>query len=203
MAMLYGYAVNPVAAVARPLHLPELRPHVPHGRGRPRGASIRSGGALARIAVAAALLTATTCGFLAFGPLSSLWLGIEAGAHGPDTRALFLVRSTLMALNDANRSGNYSVLRDLAGPRFRQQNPEARLREVFRGYREANADLSRVAMTTPALTSAQVRAEDGVLALDGSVDMGEPGGMRLRFQLEFEDVAGHWRLLTLGVSVVP
>ena len=39
-------------------------------------------------------------------------------------QALYLVRSTLLTLNDANRSGNYTVLRDLAGPlRLNLQKP--------------------------------------------------------------------------------
>ena len=29
-------------------------------------------------------------------------------------KALYLIRSTLLTLNDANRTGNYTVLRDLA-----------------------------------------------------------------------------------------
>ena len=33
-------------------------------------------------------------------------------------QALYLIRSTLLRLNDANRSGNYTVLRDLAAPDF-------------------------------------------------------------------------------------
>ena len=33
-------------------------------------------------------------------------------------QTLYLIRATLLTLNDANRSGNYSVLRDLAAPDF-------------------------------------------------------------------------------------
>src|SRR5215472_14405828 len=37
-------------------------------------------------------------------------------------QALYLVRSTLLTLNDAKRSGNYTVLRDLAAPDFQARN---------------------------------------------------------------------------------
>jgi hypothetical protein len=40
-------------------------------------------------------------------------------------QALYLIRSTLLTLNDANRSGNYTVLRDLATPDFQARNTAA------------------------------------------------------------------------------
>src|SRR5215813_2946497 len=42
-------------------------------------------------------------------------------------QALYLVRSTLLALNDANRTNNYTVLRDLAAPAFQARNTPADL----------------------------------------------------------------------------
>jgi hypothetical protein len=119
-----------------------------------------------------------------------------------DQQAAFLVRSTLMALNDANRSGNYSVLRDLAGPRFQERNSVLRLREVFHAFREAGVDLSPAGMLAANLTRSETRASDGILALDGSLPLGEAEASRsLRFAMEFEPIAGHWRLLTLAVGI--
>src|SRR5437660_313719 len=34
-------------------------------------------------------------------------------------QALYLIRATILRLNDANHSGNYTVLRDLSAPDFR------------------------------------------------------------------------------------
>ena len=42
-------------------------------------------------------------------------------------QALYLIRSTLLTLNDANQSGNYTVLRDLAAPDFQARNTAADL----------------------------------------------------------------------------
>ncbi|WP_370157515.1 hypothetical protein [Bradyrhizobium ottawaense] len=42
-------------------------------------------------------------------------------------QALYLIRSTLLTLNDANRTGNYTVLRDLAAPDFQARNTAADL----------------------------------------------------------------------------
>jgi len=46
-------------------------------------------------------------------------------------QALYLIRSTLLTLNDANRSGNYTVLRDLAAPDSRRATPPPTCRRFF------------------------------------------------------------------------
>ena len=43
---------------------------------------------------------------------------------------LMLVRSTILALDQANKTGNYTVLRDLGAPGF-QVNTAAKLAEIF------------------------------------------------------------------------
>ena len=52
-----------------------------------------------------------------------------------------MIRSTLLALDHANKTGNYTVLRDLGAPGF-QANTEARLAEIFAAQRKDNIDLS-------------------------------------------------------------
>src|SRR6266702_4668463 len=49
---------------------------------------------------------------------------------------LMLIRSTLLALDQANKTGNYTVLRDLGAPGF-QANTAARLAEIFAKQRAA------------------------------------------------------------------
>ena len=63
--------------------------------------------------------------------------------------ALILIRSTLIALDHANRTGNYTVLRDLGAPGFQTANTAARLSEIFANLRAQNADLSGVAVIEP------------------------------------------------------
>ena len=60
-------------------------------------------------------------------------------------QALFLIRSTLLTLNDANRTGNYTVLRDLAAPDFQARNTAADLGLNFLDLRRRNFDLCGVA----------------------------------------------------------
>ncbi len=69
-------------------------------------------------------------------------------------QALYLVRSTLLTLNDANRSGNYTVLHDLAAPAFQARNTASDLAQIFADLRRRNFDLFSVALIAPQFTSA-------------------------------------------------
>ena len=69
-------------------------------------------------------------------------------------QALYLIRSTLLTLNDANRSGNYTVLRDLAAPDFQARNTAADLSQIFSDLRRRNFDLYGAALLAPQLTAA-------------------------------------------------
>lgn len=72
-------------------------------------------------------------------------------------QVLYLIRSTLLTLNDANRSGNYSVLRDLAAPDFQAKNTAADLSLSFSDLRRRNFDLFAAALIAPQLTAARAR----------------------------------------------
>src|SRR6266567_3431104 len=68
-------------------------------------------------------------------------------------QALYLIRSTILTLNDANHSGNYTVLRDLAAPDFQARYTAADLAASFTDLRRRNFDLYAVALTAPQLTA--------------------------------------------------
>jgi hypothetical protein len=68
-------------------------------------------------------------------------------------QALYLIRSTLLTLNDANQSGNYTVLRDLAAPDFQARNTAADLSQIFSDLRRRNVDLYGAALLAPQLTA--------------------------------------------------
>ena len=53
-------------------------------------------------------------------------------------RVNILVRTTLVALNNANLTGNYTVLRDLGAPGFRAANTAARLGALFARARRSH-----------------------------------------------------------------
>ena len=49
-----------------------------------------------------------------------------------------LIRTTLIALSQANQTGNHSVLHDLGTPQFQATNMDARLAEIFSDLRHRN-----------------------------------------------------------------
>jgi hypothetical protein len=111
-------------------------------------------------------------------------------------QALYLIRSTLLTLNDANRSGNYTVLRELAAPNFQSKNSAADLGTVFSDLRARKIDLFPVALLAPQLSSPPSLVNNGMLRLTGTFPT-QP--LQISFDLLFENVAGQWRLF--GISV--
>jgi hypothetical protein len=112
-------------------------------------------------------------------------------------QALYLVRSALLTLNDANRSGNYTVLRDLAAPDFQARNTAADLAQVFADLRRRNFDLFAAALLAPKFTAAPALDSNGRMRLTG-VFPTRP--LQINFDLTFESVGGQWRLFAVAVT---
>jgi len=112
-------------------------------------------------------------------------------------QALYLVRATLLTLNDANRSGNYTVLRDLAAPDFQAKNTSADLAQIFTDLRRRNFDLFAVALLAPQFTTPPAKDSSGRLRLTGAFPT-RP--LQITFDLTFQVVGGEWRLFAISVS---
>jgi len=115
-------------------------------------------------------------------------------------QALYLVRSTLLTLNDANRSGNYSVLRDLAAPEFQAKNTAADLAQNFADLRRRNFDLFSVGLAAPELGSLPALDGRGMLRLTG---LFPTRPLQINFDLLFQNVGGQWRLFGMSVATPP
>jgi len=105
---------------------------------------------------------------------------------------------TLTALGHANRTGNYTVLRDLAAPGFRAANDAARLAAVF--ARNRDLPLGRAVLYAPQLSAAPAIAEDGTLRLQGRVPMRPEA---ILFDMLFVREGAEWRLQGLSVGRSP
>jgi hypothetical protein len=109
-----------------------------------------------------------------------------------------LIRSALMSLNDALHTGNYTVLRDVASPSFREANSAGRLNQIFSGLAAQGIDLGAVAILSPKLPQTPSIDQNRRLHIAGFFP-GEP--VQLNFELVFEVVGNQWRLY--AISVVP
>ncbi|TXN78332.1 hypothetical protein [Methylobacterium sp. WL8] len=111
---------------------------------------------------------------------------------------LILIRSTLLALHEANETGNYTVLRDLSAPGFRDANTAARIGEIFASQRTQKLDLSGVAVLDPQLTLLPQIEANGLLHMAGFFPS-VPS--QVNFELLYAPVDGRWRLFGISVNV--
>ena len=125
----------------------------------------------------------------------------ETQAQGPrltvptDDVLLILIRATLIALNQANVTGNYTVLRDLGAPAFKENNSADKLAQVFASIRQRKLDLTLVLLVQPKLYRKPVITPKGLLRITGFFPTDrEP----INFDLLFQAVEGRWRLF--GIS---
>jgi hypothetical protein len=109
---------------------------------------------------------------------------------------LILIRTALLALDQANKTGNYTVLRDLGAPDF-QANTAARLAEIFAQQRRDNVDLSGVAVIDPQLTLLPQIEANGMMRMAGFFPSVPT---QVNFELAYAPVGGRWRLFGLSVS---
>jgi hypothetical protein len=110
---------------------------------------------------------------------------------------LILLRSTLLALDHANKAGNYTVLRDLGSPAF-QANTDARLAEIFAAQRKDNLDLSGVAVLEPQLTLLPQIEPNGMMRMAGFFPSVPT---QVNFELAYAPVNRQWRLFAISVSL--
>jgi hypothetical protein len=108
-----------------------------------------------------------------------------------------LVRTTLVALHQANATGNYTVLRDLSAPGFRDKNSAADLAVIFAPIRDSKIDLSVVVLLDPHLTRTTLN-DQKMLVIVGSL---ETKPVPVNFQLIFQPVQNVWRIF--GIAVAP
>ncbi|MFN3389607.1 MAG: hypothetical protein ACK40O_11820 [Allosphingosinicella sp.] len=111
-----------------------------------------------------------------------------------------LVWSTLSALDHANRTGNYSVLRDLGAPEFQAKNNAATLAQIFQGFRDQRIDLTSVLLVTPSYEFQPAIVQGGLLRVRGLFPLRPTA---IRFDLLFQQVDSQWRIYGIAVQPAP
>ncbi|MET0251830.1 MAG: hypothetical protein ABW203_06595 [Novosphingobium sp.] len=109
-----------------------------------------------------------------------------------------LIWSTMAMIDHANRSGNYSVLRDSSASGFQINNDPARLAQIFAGLRSTRADLSNTLIVAPTYLGPPVLVQADVFEVKGYFPL-RPSA--IFFDLFFQWEQGRWKLF--GVSVEP
>lgn len=111
---------------------------------------------------------------------------------------LILVRGAMSTLDNANKTGNYTVMRDLSAPAFAAANDPSRLAEIFANVRRSKIDLSGTLVLEPQLSQLPELDKGGNLHISGFFPSAP---MQVNFQLIFAPVNGQWRLLGITTDV--
>lgn len=113
---------------------------------------------------------------------------------------LLLVREVLYALDLSNKSGNYTILREISAPGFAAANDAARLSQLFRNLREKNADLSGVLVYEPQLTLMPEVTKEGLMRFAGYFPS---ASNQIKFEMIFAPVNGQWKIFGLAADLAP
>jgi hypothetical protein len=111
-----------------------------------------------------------------------------------------LVKNAITAVNHGNLTGNYTVLRDLGAPSFRERNSAAQLATIFQKLRDQKFDLSPILVLQPVYTQRPGIDQAGELLLVGYFPT-QP--MQIQFRLAFQHVGGGWMIDTVSISTAP
>ncbi len=111
-----------------------------------------------------------------------------------------LIKSTLLSLNDANLTGNYTVVHAKTAKPFREQISPDRMKEIFKTFVDKHIDWAIIAAKPPVNIKEPYIDDRGALIFDGYFDT-QPN--RVYYQLEFLPSEGKWKPIRLNVNVKP
>lgn len=115
----------------------------------------------------------------------------------PDENVLArLVWSTMIALDNANRTNNYTVLNSLGSPNFQRRNSPEKLSNIFSNLRQNRVDIGRTILSTPNYYQPPEILADGTLRLRGGFDYRPKS---IRFDLIYANLGGGWRIAAISV----
>lgn len=134
----------------------------------------------------------------------------QAGAASPPVRSAVgsrddadliatLIRSNLIALHQANTTGNYSVLRDLGSESFRDQFNAAELAAIFKPLRDRMIDLQAVAILQPAISDQPILDENNIMRVAGTFPT-RPTPIKFEFAFQVENKV--WKVVGLSVDPI-
>lgn len=109
-----------------------------------------------------------------------------------------LVWSAMAALDQANQTGNYSVLRDMGAPSFQTNNSAATLGGIFQSLRNQQVDLGYTLVVAPTYQFPPAIVQGGLLRVRGTFPL-RPA--TIGFDLLFQNISGQWRIF--GIAVAP
>lgn len=119
-----------------------------------------------------------------------------------------LVKATLATLNDANLTGNYSVLHARSSRQVREQLTPQTFSDAFKAFRDQQIDIAPVLTLRPTFREKPAIGEESRLVLKGHFDTSAQRGRfvavrydRVAFDIDFIQSEGTWKMIKVNVDV--
>lgn len=117
-----------------------------------------------------------------------------------DQQLVVLITNTLLALNQANMTGNYSVFRELGAPGFQLGNSVGKLSDIFSKLRHRDFDLGPIVLLQPTLVRKPSISAGGMLRVSGFFPTAPE---RLNFDLLYQNIDHRWLLFGIAANTTP
>jgi hypothetical protein len=115
-----------------------------------------------------------------------------------ETMQEVLIKATLLTFNDANVTGNYTVLHAKLSKPFRDQFPPEKLKAAFKAFHDNRIDFDIIAAKAPIMKEPAKVNDNGVLSLNGHFDTSPS---QVHFQLSFIMSDGEWKAVRINVQL--
>lgn len=110
-----------------------------------------------------------------------------------------LIKSSILSLNQANQTGNYSVLRELGSPEFQANNTNEDLALIFKEIRETGLDFAAIVEYNPIFDIEPTLDDQNNLRVMGYFSTFP----KIEFDLGYQLVNGRFVVDVFTVGIVP
>ena len=109
-----------------------------------------------------------------------------------------ILKRALMTFNDANVTGNYTVMHARAARQLQAKFTPEQLKAAFKSFQDQKIDIAPIMALPPVYSTLPKIDNDGALALDGQF---ETRPSRVKFSLRLLPAEGDWKVLGINVNV--
>jgi hypothetical protein len=109
-----------------------------------------------------------------------------------------LIKTYLLTFNDANLTGNYTVLHAKLAKPFRDQFNPDKLKQAFKSFADQKVDLGVIVAKQPIATTPSTIDSRGALLVRGYFDTAPS---RLIYELDFVPSEEEWKPISIHVTV--
>ena len=134
--------------------------------------------------------------------------GVKAQGIPNDYEIEVLIKGTLASFNDANLSGDYTILHARSSRQVREQLSAEKLSSAFTVFRDQQIDITPVLTLRPTLTQRPSIDGENKLLLRGRFDTKSArerlGAVRydnVAFDLDYIQSEGRWKMIRINVDV--